>query len=144
MKYLNSILLCIVLGKKKRKKQNYFSFLSTKFTNYFSKIKVLLIEISLSEKVARAFAKEWFKKGDTNNDDELSLKEAKLFLPKIEKKLKKEGLAEEEFRKYFDLVDTNSDGIIQFHEFKKAVSKKMSELMERSKRSQEFNINHGF
>ena len=55
-------------------------------------------------------------------------------LPRIEKSLKKSiGAGTAELKRYFDYVDSNSDGVISMDEFKTAVKEKLAQVMAKHK-----------
>lgn len=74
---------------------------------------------------------EIFSSVDADDNGKLSFEESLNLLPKIEKRLKATISDEDksDAKKYFDSVDSNSDGSISRSEFKTAVREKLSKVM---------------
>ncbi|CAF0805576.1 unnamed protein product [Brachionus calyciflorus] len=87
----------------------------------------------------RKYLDEWFNNGDTNGDHKISLQEAIYLLPKLEKKLGQDASKlNEEVNKYFNTIDTNQDGSIDFNEFKEVAMKKLKEYIQNKKQNMKF------
>lgn len=82
----------------------------------------------------REFMREWFDVADKNGDNKISFKEAQAILPTLEETLKELKDDSQKLISYFNSVDKNKDGYIDFEEFKVVCLDKVKKVFEKRKR----------